>query len=203
MSDAFLNPGSASAAASAAANDLPGACFLSDFDRLYAPLVASWVLSPRELTWLAPGTVPPLTPAKVVGWGKPGGRRYLFWSEALVDPIGYAELNPMPRRPDQFWIGHFVVSPAVRGRGQGRRFHRALLSLAFNQLGAADVLLVVVPENRIALRCYQGNGMIITGRERRRFGNLPTEHVFLRMEIKRHRFERLVRAGGVHDRSGG
>ncbi|MCG8408094.1 MAG: GNAT family N-acetyltransferase [Phycisphaerales bacterium] len=180
---------------------------ISDFDALYAPLIASWVRSEEELTWLAPGTAPPLSASKVIAWGNNVGYRFLFWStdptsdrQGLDGPIGYAELNRMPKRSNQMWIGHFVLDPDCRGRGHGQRFVQALLRHAFQVLTASDVLLVVFPENKTAIRCYEKCGMIITGRERKYFKNTHCTHHFYRMEAKRHQFEETTMARGTQGR---
>lgn len=168
---------------------------LSAFDSLYAARLASWVRSDSELIWLAPGTVPPLSAAKVARWGRRAEHRLLFWNDAHVDPIGYSELNKMPTEPDQMWIGHCILDPAVRGQGLGGRFVYALLSRAFDALGVQAVVLVVFPDNAAAIRCYRKNGMIITGREEKHFKTTRRRHEFLRMGIDRDHFERLRAAG--------
>lgn len=166
-------------------------CCITQFDMLYAPQIAAWVRSETELTWLAPGTSPPLTTAKVAAWGG-DGRRLMFWSDVSVTPIGYAEINGMVGRPGQMWIGHCIVDPAFAGRGLGGRFVRGLLTIAFDLLAADRVLLVVFPDNIGAIRCYEKNGMAITGRERRYFKTVGRQHVLVRMEIDKRSFERRV-----------
>jgi len=166
-------------------------CCITHFDMLYAPQIAAWVRSEQELSWLAPGTPPPLTAAKVAAWGS-DGRRLLFWSDVSDVPVGYAEINKMAGRPDQMWIGHCVIDPVFTGRGLGGRFVHGLLALAFDTLAADRVLLVVFPDNKGAIRCYEKNGMTITGRERRYFKKVGREHVLLRMEIDRRCFERIA-----------
>jgi hypothetical protein len=93
------------------------------------------------------------------------------------------------------WIGHFIVDPRQRGRAWGARFAQALLSHAFIAEAAAKVLLVVFPENRRAIRCYQRAGMLVTGSERKYFESTGRAHQFLRMEIRPARFRRLVSDG--------
>lgn len=168
---------------------------LSLFEPQYAPLIASWVRSEQELTWLAPGTAPPLTPEKMVAWSKASDRRFMLWPEGLLQPISYGELNNMPDRTDQVWIGHFLVDPAHRGRRHGTRFVQALLGCAFQRLGAREVLLVVFPDNVGAIRCYQRVGMTPAGYERKRFEATGREHVFLRMTINASAYRDLVAAG--------
>jgi hypothetical protein len=89
--------------------------YFSLFSPSFAPLIVPWVQTEQELTWLAPGTAPPLTAEKVVAWGKSGDRRFLFWKAGFPAPLGYAELNNMLERPDQMWIGHFLMEPAHSG----------------------------------------------------------------------------------------
>lgn len=171
--------------------------YLSAFDPLYAPLVASWVPNDQQATWLAPGTPPPLTAQKVLAWAKPTGRRYLLWEEAADQPIGYAELNDMPNTPGQMWIGHFLVDPMQRRRGCGRRFAQALMTIAFLENAATDVLLVVFPENEAAIRCYRRAGLNAVGYESEFFQATGHRHRFLRMGISVNRFRSLLAAGQI------
>ncbi|MCB9852051.1 MAG: GNAT family N-acetyltransferase [Phycisphaerales bacterium] len=165
--------------------------FISPFDNLFAPVVASWPKSAHELTWLAPGTVAPLTPAKVCAWQRRDGRQFLFWESAADGPCGYGELNHMPDERRRYWIGHFVLDPAQRGRGLSHVFFRNLVVHAFEEMGAAEILLVVIPENVAAIKCYQRGGMIVSGRESKRFDATGQRHTFLRMSINRKRYDRL------------
>ena len=164
---------------------------LSAFDNLFAAQVARWTTSDDELCWLAPGTRPPLTAAKVSSWRREGGRPILFWAGG-PDPVGYGELNQMPHESTAYWIGHFVIQPAARGRGLSHIFFRGLISYAFESLRAGEVLLVVFPENAPAIRCYQRNGLVITGRESKYFKSTNRQHEFLRMTIPRRRFSQLA-----------
>ncbi len=169
--------------------------YLSEFEPRYAPLVASWIPNDQQATWLAPGTPPPLTAQKVLAWAKPTGRRYLLWEEEADQPIGYAELNDMPKRPGQMWIGHFLIDPAHRRRGRGRRFAQALMTIAFIECAATDVLLVVFPENEAAIRCYRRAGLNAVGYEAEFFQATGRRHRFLRMGISANRFRSLLAAG--------
>lgn len=170
--------------------DRAGSRYLSPFDNLFAPVVASWPRTTRELAWLAPGTLPPLTPAKVCAWKRTGGRQYLFWDACQDGPCGYCELNRMPDERRRYWVGHFIIDPARRGTGLSHVFFRNLVLHAFEDMGAAEVLLVVVPENVAAIRCYERGGMITCGRESKRFDTTGRKHTFLRMSITRKRYER-------------
>jgi RimJ/RimL family protein N-acetyltransferase len=178
----------------------PAACHLTFFEPLYAARIARWVFTDQELTWLAPATPAPLTTEKVLQWGKGRRWRYLFWAGGDDGPIGYAELNEMAANPAQMWIGHFILSPHSRGRGLALRFAQALLARAFLECAAAEVVLVVFPDNARALRCYQQAGMIALGTERKYFESTGREHQFLRMGMDRARFLDLVAAGRLPDR---
>lgn len=169
--------------------------YLTQFVDARAALVASWVSSDSELLWLAPGTLPPLTPEKVLAWSAERRQRLMLCDGRDDLSIAYAELNEMPGNRQQRWIGHFLLSPAHRGRGWGVRFAQALLAHAFVELGAADVLLVVFPDNLRAIQCYERAGFIDLGQERKLFKTTGREHLFTRMGISRSRFFRLADAG--------
>ena len=159
---------------------------LMPFHEQYAPDVAGWVRSPQQLRLLAPGTDPPLTPAKVSRWPKPGGRAFLLSHPDEARPIGYGELNPMgSQRRDELWLGHIVVCPYWRGEGIGQVFVRALVSHAFDQLHARRISLIVFPDNLPAVKCYQRAGFVNVGDEYHGFNGPEPRHRFLRFEIKR------------------
>jgi GNAT superfamily N-acetyltransferase len=184
-----LQPVPAPAGATAGAT---GRLHLARYTEPVAHEVASWVRTTRELTFLAPGTPGPLTPEKVAAWGRQPESRLLLVEHGC---LAYGELNRMSGRPDQMWIGHLIVNPAFRGRGVGRRFTQALLARAFQECGAAEVLLLVFPQNRAAVRCYERCGMVVAGQEHKSFPVTRSRHLFLRMSIHVSRFERLVREG--------
>ncbi|HWL94996.1 MAG TPA: GNAT family N-acetyltransferase [Phycisphaerae bacterium] len=174
---------------------------LCDFDPLYAHAVASWVRDEKELLWLAPRTLSPLSAPKVMAWQRPGGNRMLLWDASSATPIGYGELNEMPNEPGHLWIGHFVIAPHFRGRGLGRRFVHALLCRGFQDLGARLVSLVVFPENQFAIRCYEQNALQATGREIKYVKESRMRHEFVRMAISLPQFERLIGCGELPLRS--
>lgn len=174
---------------------LAAAEYLSGFHPRYATQIVDWVRDERELLWLAPGTPPPLTAQKVLDWGKERRRRHLFWLAGQAIPGGYAELNEMPGPARQMWVGHFLVDPKLRMRGLGTRFATALVLRAFVEFGVEDVLLVVFPENAGAIRCYERAGLVVLGREKKRFESTNREHTFLRMGIGHRRFTKLASKG--------
>ena len=174
---------------------LPTDYRIAAFDGLWAGMVATWVRSKPELFWLAPRTEPPLTASKVRDWRRPGGYP-LMWvpaggvelpvpAEGTGDasPIGYAELNPMRGRLDQYWMGHVLLQPASRGCGLGVRFVAALLDWARDDLRAERVSLVVFPNNAPAIACYRRVGMTLVGEE---YHTLPR----MRSKCRLLRFER-------------
>ena len=142
---------------------------LVPFDPLYAPLVASWVVGGEELSLLAPGTKPPLTAAKVVGWTTAGGHALLLDHANHQAPVAYGEINRMNRQRRHYWLGHLLVDPARRGAGVGRLLTRLLIEYAGTTLGAKRLSLVVFPENRPAIVCYERCGFRLIGEQRQRF----------------------------------
>jgi RimJ/RimL family protein N-acetyltransferase len=149
---------------------LPGAgVHLEPYRRCYAPLVAGWVRSALETYWLAPRTPPPLTAVKVQGWIRPGREPLVLLAVGSGEPVAYGELNVLNGGLGAFWLGHLIVAPEQRGRGVGRELTLHLLRRAFRLRGARRVTLVVFPENKQALACYESVGMRPDGYETHTF----------------------------------
>jgi RimJ/RimL family protein N-acetyltransferase len=168
---------------------------LRAFRKTDAALVARWVRDDNELFWLAPQTVPPITTEKVAAWTARYGRPMLLWTQAWADPVGYAELNDWPGRPEELWIGHFIIDPARRGKGVSRWMLRLLLDQAFGVLGAYRVALIVFPENEPAVRCYRSGGLVEVGTQQKTFPSRPGSHMMIEMAIDRPGYESLPRGG--------
>lgn len=156
---------------------------VAHFTPEYAPLVASWAPAPSDLFWLAPATPPPLTAEKVRAWTAERDNPLLLWQVNGEQPIGYSELNLMQRDQREMWVGHFIVSPAHRGRGLGVAFMEHLMRLAFAHFGAERVSLVVFPENTAAVNCYLRSGLVRTGVEVKTFDHAPGRHQLFKMGI--------------------
>jgi RimJ/RimL family protein N-acetyltransferase len=191
-----------------------GATSLRPFLNEHAPEICSWVTTPDDVRRLAPGTEPPLTPAKVLAWRRPGGRSFIWPASAALDastdfrpmevngweslrtrgddPAGYAELNLMPGDSAHLWIGHCVIHPALRGMGFGYRFVRELLGVATRDLAARRVSLIVFQENAPAVRCYRRAGFVEVGPERHEFNGVS--ETLLRMEFSESRPPSQVRS---------
>ena len=159
---------------------------LRAFDPRCAGLVVSWVRTPAELFHLAPKTPPPLTTAKVLGWCRSKGCPLLLWPADGDLPVGYAELNQMRSDSRHLWLGHIVLDPRHRGRGEGIRFVQMLLRWALVELGARRVSLVVFPDNQAAVACYLKAGFSLHGEEYHRFEPDGPRHRLLRFEAHLH-----------------
>jgi RimJ/RimL family protein N-acetyltransferase len=166
---------------------------LRQFDPLYASLVAGWVATPEELRLLAPATEGPLTAAKVRSWHKKGVNAFLGWFDDEDLPVGYGEINVMPYTDGQMWLGHILVAPSHRRLGLGRRLVRGLLEIAFEELNAWNVCLIVFPDNAVAIHCYEAVGMTEVGPERWRHPDTGEVSILLRMEISRKKYRALSR----------
>lgn len=149
-----------------------------------APLIAGWARSPSEVEWLAPRTPPPLTATKVIGWHE-AGRQPLTLVLPDLTPVAYGELNTLRRRAREYWLGHLVVDPQLRGLGLGRRLTELLLARAFDWHGARRVTLVVFPENHAAIRAYAAAGFVNDGYETHYFPPYRRQVMLLRMAIVR------------------
>lgn len=160
------------------------------FHNANAAAVASWVDTRELLRWVAPSQQGPLTAAKVLNWVKPGGEAFVLVEADTDEPVAYGELNPMRAEPDHYWVGHIVVRSMDRGRGTGGRLVRELLAHAFGELSAGFVSLVVFPNNKWAIRCYNNAGMKIMGEEFHRLGGKGPYHRLVRLQIDREGFRR-------------
>jgi len=134
-------------------------CQLARFEPAWAELVISWVRGRREMYWLAPKTVPPLTTSEILRWRQPGHDPYELLEQGSQAPVAYGELNRLTGQRRQYWLGHLIVDPRQRGRGLGTELTRRLLREAFRQRGAERVTLVVFPDNQRAISCYVAAGM--------------------------------------------
>ncbi|MCH8149109.1 MAG: N-acetyltransferase [Planctomycetes bacterium] len=161
-----------------------GRLHLKKFHESNASIVADWVQTPEQLKRLAPGSTMPLTAEKVLGWRRPQGHVLQLTPDGAIAPIGYAELNPMQRERGHLWLGHVIVCPTERGRGIGTVFVRMLLEYAFDQLAAHRVSLIVYPDNKPAVACYQRVGFKPTREEYHAFGASKVEERMLRLEIR-------------------
>lgn len=173
---------------------------LEPFDVRHAAQIAQWVETEDQLRWVAPSSCPPLTAEKVAAWPRLGGRAFSLVLPGSADPVAYGELNPMRDAPDTLWLGHLIVTPKRRGRGLGQLLVCGLLSEAFERLSAERALLVVFPDNEVAIRCYRRVGFKIVGEECHRFVNTGPRYRLYRLEIDARAFRRRTRTSVSHER---
>lgn len=155
---------------------------LAAFGPQHADAVAAWAPTPEALRWLAPSTSFPLTADGVCAWQRPHTRAFVLVTRGGAGPLGYGELNPMKADPMHFWLGHIVVDPRLRGRGLGLALVRRLLDVARFEHRATRVSLIVFPENRGAIRCYESAGFDRAGDEVHRFPACETPTLLQRYE---------------------
>jgi RimJ/RimL family protein N-acetyltransferase len=165
---------------------------LSSFERFYGPVILGWVGSDQELFWLAPRTPPPLTVEKIEGWTGANGYPCLLWGDDARVPVGYGEINHMPHDGSHWWLGHLIVAPRQRGQGWGQRLVMALLERGFVDLRAGQVSLVVFPENRAAIRCYERCGMRVLGDQYKEFGYEARRYRMIHMGLTSDRYFEML-----------
>jgi RimJ/RimL family protein N-acetyltransferase len=132
---------------------------LEPFDPAQAERVAGWVRNEREAYWFAPKTTPPIAARDIRGWGVAGHEQLQLLPAGAKEPVAYGELNALHGAHGQYWLGHLIVDPGLRGQGIGQVLTRLLLNRAFRQLRARRVSLVVFPDNATAIACYRAAGM--------------------------------------------
>ena len=172
---------------------------LARFHSSHAAAIASWIRDQHQLQWVSPSTEPPLTPEKVCRWPRPDGEAFVLLGEkkdemdtllaagvpSETHPLAYAEINRMRSGQGNWWIGHFIVHPERRGQGLGRTLLSELLKEAFENLRANCVCLVVFPDNKPAIRCYESAGFIQVGTEYHRFASHRPRVGLFRYEINK------------------
>ena len=163
---------------------------LQDFEPRYAPLIASWAPTRRELFLLAPATSPPLTPEKVVQWTTERDNPLLLWRRDETAPVGYGELNRTIRDRDDLWIGHLIVPRELQGQGIGYAFVQHLLHRAFLDCEAKRVSLVVFPENEVAVNCYLKCGLAKERSHLKTFDHTPGRYRMLKMSLTQRKYRR-------------
>ncbi|MDX2198229.1 MAG: GNAT family N-acetyltransferase [Phycisphaerae bacterium] len=152
----------------------------------HAALIASWISSPEEALWTAPQTQPPITANSVASWIASAGRPRVLLARdpntAAHDRIvAYGEVNPFEFQPQHFWIGHVIVAPHARGRGFGRQIAEGLRHIAFNELAATKLTLVVFSANEPARRAYAAAGFAFEGYETHLLKPYDRREVLVRM----------------------
>lgn len=142
----------------------PAAYRLARFQPDHAPLIATWVADPLDAFRIAPRTRPPITAQIIREWGGAGHRQRVLLGAAGA-PVAYGEINALDAGVGRYWLGHLIVDPARRGEGLGVCLTRALIDHAFTCCAAQRVVLVVLPSNTPAVRCYRAAGMLADGHE--------------------------------------
>ncbi len=83
-----------------------------------------------------------------------------------VEMIGYAELSAIDPQHRTARISRVLIRPSERGAGLGQALVRALLAVAFEELGPHRVELGVFDWNTAARRCYESIGFHQEGVQR-------------------------------------
>lgn len=136
---------------------------LASFEPQYADTVAAWVTDPETAFCVAPRTAPPITAGAVQEWAGAADHAQVLLCEERA--VAYGELNALDRRRGVWWLGHLIVDCAQRHRGVGRTLVRGLVERAFGECRARRLTLIVFPENRTAIRCYNAAGFSVDGFE--------------------------------------
>ncbi|MEA4882936.1 MAG: GNAT family N-acetyltransferase [Clostridia bacterium] len=105
--------------------------------------------------------------------------------------IGDIELIEIAWRSGDAELVVRIGEPAYWNRGYGSEAVRAVLELAFGQMGLRRVYLRVCANNARAIRCYSKCGFRCEGVVRRRFGDTRDPRIIVLMTILRDDFIRM------------
>ena len=89
---------------------------------------------------------------------RPDVRIYAIVEAAALDTIGYCQLKDIDRAAGTAQLQIRIGVASHQGRGAGRQAVRALLDVAFGELGLNEVRLHVFESNLRAIRCYRACG---------------------------------------------
>jgi ribosomal protein S18 acetylase RimI-like enzyme len=125
---------------------------LKAFDTSHTALVASWASTAQEVALLSGRDEFPFPADLVDSWRKVADdiAAYSYFDGA--NPVGYGELW-LDDEEDEVELARIIVAPALRGKGIGTDFVRALLQPAL-AAGHAEVFLRVRPDNERAIKTY-------------------------------------------------
>lgn len=132
-----------------------------------APVVASWVRTPDELSLLDPKAAFPLTLGTVCDWAAHRTRAVVFPLPPGGNLAGYCELQVTPRKGRvRVWICREIVKPEFRGWGLGYEIGAEMLRIAREEHGAETILAWIAPQNARSLAVAQRAGLRIVGTDR-------------------------------------
>ena len=89
---------------------------------------------------------------------RPDVRIYAIVESAALGTIGYCQLKDIDPAAGTAQLQIRIGLASHHGRGAGRQAVRALLDVAFGELGLSEVRLHVFESNLRAIRCYRACG---------------------------------------------
>ncbi|GAA3551036.1 GNAT family N-acetyltransferase [Kribbella ginsengisoli] len=125
---------------------------LRSFESEYTALVAGWATTAHEVALLTGRDEYPFPADILTSWRAIADdiRAYLYFDGET--PVAYGELW-LDDEEDEVELARLIVDPALRGKGVGTDFVRALLEPA-RSAGYAEIFLRVRPDNIQAIRAY-------------------------------------------------
>lgn len=142
------------------------------------------------MQWAGGGYAYPLTYEQLYARFSAGSGDYMQYAVTLEDAvIGTVELCRLDREAGVAWVARCLLDGAYRGRGLGEAALRALVSIAFDNIGLRRLCLTVFEFNKAALRCYEKAGFTVFERVL-----YPNGWAALRMELTEGRWRTLPSA---------
>jgi ribosomal protein S18 acetylase RimI-like enzyme len=120
----------------------------------HVSLVAGWTLDAEELERWCGRRDYPLEAEVVLSWQTEADVRAFVLEGDTT--LAYGELW-LDETENEVELARIIVNPDRRGRGVGREFVRRLLEAA-RETGYPTAFLRVVPDNLVAIRCYEAAG---------------------------------------------
>ena len=144
---------------------------LQYFERSNIKQLINWIPSAEfALQWGGPAFQYPLTEEQLEKYLEQANKEdsdtyiYKVIDQGLQKVIGHISLGRVDRVNKSARVGKVLVgSPEVRGKGIGSEMIKAVLIIAFEELGLHKVTLGVFDFNTSAICCYENAGFVREG----------------------------------------
>lgn len=144
---------------------------LQYFERSNIKQLINWIPSAElALQWGGPAFQYPLTEEQLEKYLEQANKEdsdtyiYKVIDQGLQKVIGHISLGRVDRVNKSARVGKVLVgSPEVRGKGIGSEMIKAVLIIAFEELGLHKVTLGVFDFNTSAICCYENVGFVREG----------------------------------------
>lgn len=155
---------------------------ISPFSEDHSTEIAAWPCDRHEVqVWAGADVLYPLNPAQFRIWHD-DPETHAFVAHCDHKLLAYGELW-VDEREQEIEFARIIVHPGHRGLGLGQAFVAALIARSAT-FGYENRILRVLPENTIALRCYEKSGFVLLSIDDQKKFNQeqPVEYMWMKFD---------------------